>query len=106
MSQYRETPSTMSTVPFGPAGVTMKSPTLAEWVGDVETFASRQWQREPVVFRPEKFTSPFDLDELDAAFQGGLLAAGQARWPPRAHYLGAWPVRARQQSFLGQRRRS
>jgi ribosomal protein L16 Arg81 hydroxylase len=51
----------------------MKSPALAEWVGDVETFASRQWQREPVVFTPERFTSPFDLDELDAAFHGGLL---------------------------------
>jgi hypothetical protein len=51
----------------------MKSPTLAEWVGDVETFASRQWQREPVVFRPEKFTSPFSLDELDGAFHSGLL---------------------------------
>jgi ribosomal protein L16 Arg81 hydroxylase len=51
----------------------MKSPTLAEWVGDVESFASLQWQREPVVFRPQRFASPFDLDELDAAFHGGLL---------------------------------
>lgn len=51
----------------------MKSPTLAEWVGDVETFASWQWQREPVVWTPVRFASPFDLDELDAAFHGGLL---------------------------------
>jgi ribosomal protein L16 Arg81 hydroxylase len=51
----------------------MKSPTLEEWVGDVEAFASRQWQREPVVFIPERFASPFDLDELDTAFHCGLL---------------------------------
>jgi JmjC domain len=73
MSQRRETPSAMSTERINTAGDTMKSPTLAEWVGDVETFASRQWQREPVVFTPDRFTSPFDLDELDTAFHGGLL---------------------------------
>ncbi|MGW1047252.1 JmjC domain-containing protein [Streptomyces sp. NPDC002547] len=51
----------------------MESPTLAAWVGDVESFASRQWQRKPALFTPERFASPFDLDELDAAFDGGLL---------------------------------
>ncbi|MBB5122263.1 JmjC domain-containing protein [Streptomyces eurocidicus] len=51
----------------------MESPTLAGWVGDAEGFAGRQWQREPAVFTPETFASPFDLDELDAAFDGGLL---------------------------------
>ncbi|MFF3511663.1 cupin domain-containing protein [Streptomyces sp. NPDC002573] len=51
----------------------MESPTLAGWVGDVESFAGRQWQRKPAVFTPERFASPFDLDELDAAFDGGLL---------------------------------
>jgi Cupin superfamily protein len=63
----------MSQRPYVAHRDTVESPTLAEWVGDVETFASRQWQREPVVFTPERFTSPFDLDELDAAFRGGLL---------------------------------
>lgn len=51
----------------------MESPTLASWVGDVNGFADRQWQREPAVFAPAAFASPFDLDELDAAFDGGLL---------------------------------
>ncbi|MGW3042360.1 JmjC domain-containing protein [Kitasatospora sp. NPDC001159] len=51
----------------------MESPTLADWVGDLDGFASLQWQREPAVFSPERPTSPFDLDALDAAFDGGLL---------------------------------
>ncbi|WP_441247677.1 JmjC domain-containing protein [Kitasatospora sp. McL0602] len=51
----------------------MESPTLAGWVGDVESFTGHQWQREPAVFRPETLVSPFDLDELDAAFDRGLL---------------------------------
>jgi ribosomal protein L16 Arg81 hydroxylase len=51
----------------------MKSPTLAAWVGDVDTFASEQWQHMPAVFAPEVFTPPFDLDAMDAAFHGGLL---------------------------------
>ncbi|MEU8549761.1 cupin domain-containing protein [Streptomyces roseoverticillatus] len=51
----------------------MESPTLAGWVGDLTTFTGRQWQREPAVFTPEAFASPFGLDELDAAFDGGLL---------------------------------
>ncbi|MEU5429599.1 cupin domain-containing protein [Streptomyces olivoreticuli] len=51
----------------------MESPTLADWVGDVESFAGRQWQREPAVFTPETLALPLDLDELDAAFDGGLL---------------------------------
>jgi cupin superfamily protein len=63
----------MSQRPYVAHRDTVESPTLAGWVGDVETFATRQWQREPVVFTPERFTSPFDLDELDTAFHGGLL---------------------------------
>ncbi|WP_424888871.1 JmjC domain-containing protein [Streptomyces sp. XH2] len=51
----------------------MESPTLAGWVGDVAGFTGRQWQREPAVFTPETLASPFGLDELDAAFDGGLL---------------------------------
>ncbi|MFG2908878.1 JmjC domain-containing protein [Kitasatospora sp. NPDC048286] len=75
----------------------MESPTLADWVGDVRSFAERQWQREPALFprdnpaapkataaaeataapedpvAPAAPASPFDLDELDAAFDGGLL---------------------------------
>ncbi|WP_377273782.1 JmjC domain-containing protein [Peterkaempfera sp. SMS 1(5)a] len=51
----------------------MESPTLADWVGDVESFAATQWQRKPAVFAPERFTSPFDLEGLDAAFDQGLL---------------------------------
>ncbi|GHF54453.1 hypothetical protein GCM10018790_35420 [Kitasatospora xanthocidica] len=51
----------------------MESPTLADWVGDIETFTGRQWQREPAVFTPEALAPPFDLDVLDAAFDGGLL---------------------------------
>lgn len=54
----------------------MESPTLADWVGDVLSFADRQWQREPALFRREAAeapATPFDLDELDAAFDGGLL---------------------------------
>ncbi|MFH8386147.1 JmjC domain-containing protein [Kitasatospora sp. NPDC018058] len=51
----------------------MESPTLAAWVGDVDGFAGRRWQREPAVFTPETLASPFDLDALDAAFDGGLL---------------------------------
>ncbi|MFF4895992.1 JmjC domain-containing protein [Streptomyces sp. NPDC001068] len=51
----------------------MESPTLADWVGDVESFAGRRWQREPALYTPEGFTSPFDLAELDAAFDSGLL---------------------------------
>ncbi|MDH6707365.1 hypothetical protein P3T27_004102 [Kitasatospora sp. MAA19] len=51
----------------------MESPTLAGWVGDVKTFTGRQWQREPAVFTPETLAAPFDLDALDAAFDGGLL---------------------------------
>ncbi|MFD7716697.1 hypothetical protein [Streptomyces sp. NPDC059814] len=51
----------------------MESPTLADWVGDVTSFTSHQWQREPAVFTPETLASPFDLDELDAAFDSGLL---------------------------------
>ncbi|MFH8787078.1 JmjC domain-containing protein [Streptomyces roseoverticillatus] len=51
----------------------MESPTLAGWVGDVTSFTGRQWQREPAVFTPETLASPFGLDELDAAFDGGLL---------------------------------
>jgi ribosomal protein L16 Arg81 hydroxylase len=61
MSQSSEAPSAM------------RSPTLAGWVGDVEAFASQRWQREPVIFRPERSAVPFDLHELDAAFRGGLL---------------------------------
>ncbi|MEU9040933.1 MULTISPECIES: JmjC domain-containing protein [unclassified Kitasatospora] len=51
----------------------MESPTLADWVGDVESFAGRRWQREPALFTPGALASPFDLDALDAAFDGGLL---------------------------------
>ncbi|ARZ72419.1 hypothetical protein SMD11_6843 [Streptomyces albireticuli] len=51
----------------------MESPTLAAWVGDLEGFTGHQWQRRPAVFTPETLASPFDLDELDAAFDGGLL---------------------------------
>ncbi|WP_051829658.1 MULTISPECIES: JmjC domain-containing protein [Streptomyces] len=51
----------------------MESPTLAAWVGDVDGFAGHRWQREPAVFTPGTLASPFDLDELDAAFDGGLL---------------------------------
>ncbi|MGN5637423.1 JmjC domain-containing protein [Streptomyces sp. AC154] len=51
----------------------MESPTLADWVGDVESFSSHQWQHKPAVFTPETLASPFDLDELDAAFDSGLL---------------------------------
>ncbi|MCC3776000.1 cupin domain-containing protein [Streptomyces sp. UNOB3_S3] len=51
----------------------MESPTLAGWVGHVEDFAARRWQREPAVFTPGTLASPFGLDELDAAFDGGLL---------------------------------
>ncbi|MFE7528562.1 cupin domain-containing protein [Kitasatospora sp. NPDC057542] len=51
----------------------MESPTLADWVGDVRSFTDRQWQREPALFTPEALAPPFDLDELDAAFDGGLL---------------------------------
>ncbi|MFF2118566.1 JmjC domain-containing protein [Kitasatospora sp. NPDC058184] len=60
----------------------MESPTLADWVGDVDGFTGRQWQREPALFprkapeapaSPAAPASPFDLDELDAAFDGGLL---------------------------------
>ncbi|MFJ7911274.1 JmjC domain-containing protein [Kitasatospora sp. NPDC096204] len=69
----------------------MESPTLADWVGDVRSFAERRWQREPALFprenpaatkapkapkdpaAPAAPASPFDLDELDAAFDGGLL---------------------------------
>ncbi|WP_326693463.1 JmjC domain-containing protein [Streptomyces sp. NBC_01766] len=51
----------------------MESPTLADWVGDIKSFSDRQWQREPAVFRPATLAPPFDLGELDAAFDGGLL---------------------------------
>ncbi|WP_181799216.1 JmjC domain-containing protein [Kitasatospora acidiphila] len=51
----------------------MESPTLADWVGDVKGFAEHQWQREPAIFTPEAAASPLDLDELDAAFDSGLL---------------------------------
>ncbi|MFJ9446018.1 JmjC domain-containing protein [Kitasatospora sp. NPDC101235] len=51
----------------------MESPTLADWVGDVRSFTGRQWQREPALFTPEALAPPFDLDELDAAFDSGLL---------------------------------
>lgn len=54
-------------------GNTMESPTLADWVGDVKSFTGSQWQRKPAVFTPQTLASPFDLDELDAAFDGGLL---------------------------------
>ncbi|MFI0975936.1 JmjC domain-containing protein [Streptomyces sp. NPDC021093] len=56
-----------------PAESPVESPKLANWVGDVERFAGNQWQREPAVFTPETLASPFDLDELDAAFDSGLL---------------------------------
>ncbi|WP_316519918.1 JmjC domain-containing protein [Kitasatospora brasiliensis] len=52
---------------------TTASPTLAAWVGDVEGFTRRQWQREPALFAPDALAPAFDLDELDAAFEGGLL---------------------------------
>ncbi|MFG2670466.1 JmjC domain-containing protein [Streptomyces sp. NPDC048445] len=51
----------------------MESPTLANWVGDIESFSSHQWQHQPAVFTPETLASPFDLDELDVAFDSGLL---------------------------------
>ncbi|MFF4379998.1 JmjC domain-containing protein [Kitasatospora sp. NPDC001547] len=54
----------------------MESPTLADWVGDVRGFTGRQWQREPALFPredPGACAPPFDLNELDAAFDGGLL---------------------------------
>ncbi|MFJ6622944.1 JmjC domain-containing protein [Kitasatospora sp. NPDC091335] len=51
----------------------MESPTLAAWVGDVESFTGRRWQREPALYTPEALAPPFDLDELDAAFDSGLL---------------------------------
>ncbi|MEU8920607.1 cupin domain-containing protein [Kitasatospora sp. NPDC048545] len=51
----------------------MESPTLAHWVGDVESFADHRWQREPAVFTPQAPAPPFDLDALDDAFDGGLL---------------------------------
>ncbi|MFF3174934.1 JmjC domain-containing protein [Streptomyces sp. NPDC057900] len=51
----------------------MESPTLANWVGDIEGFSSHQWQRKPEFFTPENLNSPFDLTELDAAFDSGLL---------------------------------
>ncbi|WP_051711104.1 JmjC domain-containing protein [Streptomyces sp. NRRL S-350] len=53
----------------------MESPTLADWVGDLDRFGHRQWQREPAVFTPGRAASPFDLGELDAAFDSGLLRA-------------------------------
>ncbi|TWF71566.1 JmjC domain-containing protein [Kitasatospora viridis] len=51
----------------------MDSPTLAGWVGDVEGFTDRQWQRAPALFTAAAPAPPFDLDELDAAFDSGLL---------------------------------
>ncbi|MEV7598510.1 cupin domain-containing protein [Kitasatospora sp. NPDC089797] len=51
----------------------MESPTLADWVGDLDAFATRRWQREPAAFTPGRPVSPFDLDALDAAFEAGLL---------------------------------
>lgn len=69
----QRTPSAVSTAHPDTTGHVMSSPTLADWVGDVETFASGQWQRKPAVFTPDRLTSPFDLEELDAAFHGGLL---------------------------------
>ncbi|MEU5049299.1 cupin domain-containing protein [Streptomyces sp. NPDC021096] len=51
----------------------MESPTLAAWVGDVQSFTGHQWQRRPALFTPETLASPFDLAELDTAFDGGLL---------------------------------
>ncbi|MGE7389848.1 JmjC domain-containing protein [Streptomyces sp. NPDC004126] len=54
-------------------GHLMESPTLARWVGDVTGFAERRWQREPAVFTPPSSAPPFDLDELDTAFDSGLL---------------------------------
>ncbi|MFF2081388.1 JmjC domain-containing protein [Kitasatospora sp. NPDC058162] len=51
----------------------MESPTLADWVGDLDGFADRRWQREPAVFTPDRPAAPFDLDSLDAAFDAGLL---------------------------------
>ncbi|MEU6345926.1 cupin domain-containing protein [Streptomyces sp. NPDC046977] len=49
------------------------SSTLARWVGDVGTFTRERWQRGPAVFTPQNVVAPFGLDELDAAFDGGLL---------------------------------
>ncbi|MET8414122.1 cupin domain-containing protein, partial [Streptomyces sp. NPDC005195] len=46
---------------------------LADWVGDVEAFTGRQWQRRPQVFKPQRLNAPFDLAELDTAFHSGLL---------------------------------
>ncbi|WP_176735663.1 JmjC domain-containing protein, partial [Actinacidiphila rubida] len=51
----------------------MESPTLAAWVGDIESFAGGQWQHKPAVFTPGSLSSPFGLDALDAAFDSGLL---------------------------------
>ncbi|MEU3567222.1 cupin domain-containing protein [Kitasatospora sp. NPDC036755] len=56
----------------------MESPTLADWVGDVDGFTGRLWQREPALFprngpQAAAPAPPFDLDELDAAFDSGLL---------------------------------
>ncbi|GLX21962.1 JmjC domain-containing protein [Streptomyces lavendulae] len=54
-------------------GHLVQSPTLAAWVGDVADFAEHRWQREPAAFTPPSPCPPFDLDELDAAFDSGLL---------------------------------
>ncbi|MFF3563630.1 JmjC domain-containing protein [Streptomyces sp. NPDC002574] len=53
----------------------MESSTLAGWVGDVAAFTARQWQRRPAAFTPEPGSSPspFGLEELDSAFDAGLL---------------------------------
>ncbi|MFI2611761.1 JmjC domain-containing protein [Kitasatospora sp. NPDC018619] len=54
----------------------MEPPALADWVGDVDAFAAHRWQREPALFpRNDRraAAAPFGLDELDAAFDTGLL---------------------------------
>lgn len=57
------------------AGAALASPVLAGWVGDLEAFSAEHWQTKPATFTPQHFTSPFDLDELDGAFDSGLLRA-------------------------------
>ncbi|WP_405587728.1 JmjC domain-containing protein [Streptomyces sp. NBC_01190] len=52
----------------------MRAPTLAQWVGEPETFLSEYWRRRPGVFRPEGGAySSFSLADADAALASGFL---------------------------------
>jgi ribosomal protein L16 Arg81 hydroxylase len=49
------------------------SPTLSQWVGDLDTFVAEFWRKRPGVFAPVDARMPITVEDVDSALDSGLL---------------------------------